>query len=64
MRNNPFERLERFEKKHGDYYDMMCQIEVDINAPGQRELRRNMERHNRLVYMCIGYSIGIAEKGG
>ena len=63
MNNTPFKRLERFEKKHGDYYDMLSQIETDINIPGQIELRRNMERHNRLVYMCIGYSIGIAEKG-
>jgi hypothetical protein len=59
---NPTKRLELFEKKHGDYYDMLSQIDPDINKPGQRELRRNMERHNKLVYMCIGYSIGIAER--
>ena len=54
--------LDCFEKKHGDYYQLLARY-VEAKYPGGNEressrLERLMRSHDKLVWGCMGYHEG------
>lgn len=57
---NPFDVIERFEQKHGDYYELLNL--ATCNDPSkERRGKSLLRRHNELVWMCVGYMMAHRE---
>ncbi len=58
--------LDRFEAKHGSYYDLLAQYPA-ITAYGQpdeaenKRLERLMRHHDKLCWACTGYNRGFED---
>lgn len=54
---NPWRLLERFEAKHGDFYEILSQYPSTDEHENHR-LRRLLQEHRNLTSMCLGYNEG------